>query len=428
MILQIIVVISLLWAGCAGRGEISEEKAQLLSSVAEDRSLEQTTLERDVLNREIPEDRGTLNRDIPEPDSLQEWTGYYFSWGKMSTGTSVTMDFWIYEEDGQYYGYLVLNGWETEGENAFRHQYKGILAEIHEKEDGLEVCCLQEFPGETKEESLFPLLEVGETLFVLHGGAEEIPTDWLALEMSERDTRCFARQDSVLSAIMVTEEQVEQFLRAEGISADEKPWFSYEPDGVDRLRFWFDPERGKGVGTYDTFYPDEETGSIAGFGMDSGDIVQEVWVDRKYSVTKAGEEDYMPEAAEETWEYNEAGRPVRYLLEGADPWEELSDKQKIIEITFTYREDGTLAQKDCYYNHRAFGTMRMSETSIYDASERILYTHSYVTHGGMEDYYIYDGDAGTPSYCLILDYQGLDVSVAGFVEYVEDEGGAPAVP
>lgn len=343
----------------------------------------------------------------------------------------MTMDFWIYEEDGQYYGYLVLNGWETEGDNAFRHQYKGILAEIHERADSLEVSCLQEFPGDTEDTedvSLFSSFEAGEVLFVLRGGAEEVHTEWVSPAMSKSDTRDFARQDSVLSVIMVTEEQVEQFLRAEGISADEKPWFSYEPDGEDWLRFWFDPERGKGVGTYDTFYPDEETGSIAGFGMDGEDIVQEVWVDRKYSVTKAGEEDYMPEAAEETWEYNEAGRPVRYLLEGADPWEVLSDKQEIIEITFTYREDGTLARKESHYNHRAFGTMGMSETSVYDTSERILYTHSYVTHGGMEDYYIYEGDAGTPSYCLTLDYQGLDVSVAGFVEYVEDEGGAPAVP
>lgn len=99
-----------------------------------------------------------------------------------------------------------------------------------------------------------------------------------------------------------------------------------------------------------------------------------------------------------------------------------SDQLEIIEITDTYREDGTLAEKACSYNHRAFGTTRMGETSVYDSSGRILYTRSYITHGYLEDYYIYEGDAVEPSYCLIVDHQGAAACVDCLVEYVEDVG------
>lgn len=75
MILQIVVVISLLWAGCAGRGEISEEKAQLLPSATEDRSLEQTTTERDLPEGEIPEEQDIPQQDILERDPCRNGRG-----------------------------------------------------------------------------------------------------------------------------------------------------------------------------------------------------------------------------------------------------------------------------------------------------------------------------------------------------------------
>lgn len=397
------LILFLCLAGCAGEWEIADFTTEELESRSESESEGKSESELE-----------TEPETVSESDLLKEWTGYYLCWGELSTGTQVSMDFWIYEEDCQYYGYLLLNCWEKEGEAAYKRQINGFLTEIHGEGDSVEACFLKEIPGETEQESRFTSYEEGEKLFVLRGGREAVQTEWLALEMSESDRGNFMQWDKVVSAVMVNEEQVEAFLRAEGISADEEPWFCFDND----LKFWFDSEKEKGVGL--SFYPDHSY--IAGFTMNSEDIVRQVWEDRTYSVTKAGEEDYMPDAAEEAWEYNEAGQPVHYLLKGSDPWGVLSDQLKIIEITYTYREDGTLAEKACFYNHRAFGTTRMSETSVYDSSGRILYTRSYVTHGGLEDYYIYEGDAVEPSYCLIVDHQGPAACVDCFVEYVEDSG------
>ncbi len=407
ILFSIILIISIFLVGCAGKGESAYFTTEKLESRSESESEGRSENESE-----------TGTETVSEPDLLKDWAGYYLCWGKLSTGTQASIDFWIYEEDGQYYGYLLLNCWETEGEAAYEHQLNGILTEIHGEGDFVEVCFLKEIPGETEQESLFTSYEVGEKLFVLRGEREAVRTEWLALGMSVSDTKSFMQWDSVVSAVMVNEEQVEAFLRAEGISAEEEPWFCFEND----LKFWFDPEKEKGVGL--SFYPDHSY--IAGFTMNSEDIVRQVWEDRTYSVTKAGEEDYMPDAAEEVWEYNEAGQPVHYLLKGSDPWGVVSDQLEIIEITYTYREDGTLAKKACSYNHRAFGTTRMSETSVYDSSGRILYTLSYITHGGLEDYYIYEGDAVKPSYCLIVDHQGPAACVDCFVEYVEDTGESSA--
>lgn len=398
-----ILILFLCLAGCAGEEKIAYFTTEESESRSESESEGGAESE--------PE---TGPETVSESDLLKEWAGYYLCWGKLSTGTHAAMDFWIYEEDGQYYGYLILNCWETEGEAAFKHQFNGILAEIHGEGDSVEVCFLKEIPGETEQESLFTSYEVGEKLFVLRGRREAVQTEWLALEMVVSDTGFFRQRDKVVSAGMVNEEQVEAFLRAEGIAANEEPWFCFDND----LKFWFDLEKEKGVGL--SYYPDHSY--IAGFTMNSEDIVRQVWEDRTYSVTKAGEKEYMPSAAEEVWEYNDAGQPVHYLLKGSDPWGVFSDQLEIIEITYTYREDGTLAEKDCSYNHRAFGTTRRSETSVYDSSGRILYTWSYVTHGGLEDYYIYEGDAVEPSYCLIVDHYGLDACVDCLVEYVEDTG------
>lgn len=365
---------------------------------------------------------------VAAQESLEEWAGYYRCWGSMTTGIHISADLWIYEEKGQYYGYLVADCWKSEGEGAFQHQINGVLAKIHAQEDSVEACFLEEFPGKPGQESLFTSYENGEKMFALRGGREALQTEWAASELSGEDMNGFTPWEHALSAAVENEEQAGQFLRAEGISAEEKPWFWFDDEsGTRRLNFWFDPEEEKGTGIFYTFYPGvNDENYIAGFSMDSGDIVQRVWENRTDAVTKEGEEAYMPDEAVEIWEYDEAGRPVSYLLEGSDPWKEEPEQLKIIEITYTYRADGTLAEKACWYNHRAFGTTRMSETSVYDSQERILYTRSYITHGYLEDYYIYEGDAMEPSYCLILDHQGPDAWVSCFVEYVEDIGGASA--
>lgn len=121
-----------------------------------------------------------------------------------------------------------------------------------------------------------------------------------------------------------------------------------------------------------------------------------------FSVQKDGRE--AVENYEEMYTYNEAGQPVHFESTGNIDWlrDEL-ERSTIIQMDFSYRADGTLSQKDCYYNPYIFGTTESSVHEYYDEKQRLVYSHSYVTHGSLECYCIYSDDSDTPMYILKLD-------------------------
>lgn len=50
-----------------------------------------------------------------------------------------------------------------------------------------------------------------------------------------------------------------------------------------------------------------------------------------------------------------------------------------------------------------------------------MYVDAYITHGYLEDYYIYEGDSNTPNYCLTVDHMGYDAWEAGFTKFISKE-------
>ncbi len=78
----------------------------------------------------------------------------------------------------------------------------------------------------------------------------------------------------------------------------------------------------------------------------------------------------------------------------------------VVEINFIYRDDGTLYCRDYHHNERLFGTTYLSMDSYYDEGGRISYETGYITHGMLENYYIYKDDSEKPAYSLLLDYAG----------------------
>ena len=52
-----------------------------------------------------------------------------------------------------------------------------------------------------------------------------------------------------------------------------------------------------------------------------------------------------------------------------------------------------------------FSTTYASQTSYYDESGGLTHTGSYITHGSLEGYYIYQGNDDVPAYYLELDHQ-----------------------
>ncbi len=81
-----------------------------------------------------------------------------------------------------------------------------------------------------------------------------------------------------------------------------------------------------------------------------------------------------------------------------------TERDRLLEIEFTYREDGTLRRRDYAHNMMALETWHSVAHSFYDTQERLLYEDCYITHGSMDYYYIYQDDKEQPTYCLMLDH------------------------
>lgn len=204
----------------------------------------------------------------------------------------------------------------------------------------------------------------------------------------------------------------EMFLGEWGFDGQE-PYFEYfTEDGALQLELFYDSDFGVGCGLqYDSGGDMEPEGFLfngsgnyryfmdfmagAGIGTD------------QYSFLSFEGGDGREEARnyEESAIYGENGRLVRYTSQGWIPWlTEKEEIQKILEIQWSYREDGTLRERSYHHNDMVFGTWYSSRQSYYDEKERLVHEHCYVTHGSVDYYYIYAGEEEAPIYCLILDH------------------------
>lgn len=173
----------------------------------------------------------------------------------------------------------------------------------------------------------------------------------------------------------------------------------YDEDGEQQLEFYWNEAQQSGTGS---FYSD------AVYEFDVSECVESEWQDRKWDVTKYGSDASGMEEYQENYEYNEQGQLVRFCSEGiSDEWGE-PQLTIGIQINFFYREDGTLERKECSYHPLWFETFRQSEIYYYDEQERLVYTRAYITHGYLEDYYIYLENDSAPSYCLTVDHYIVD--------------------
>lgn len=210
----------------------------------------------------------------------------------------------------------------------------------------------------------------------------------------------------------LTEEEREEFLKKYGFS-DQEPYYTYY-DEKDRLQLelWFDEKNRYGGGIRYVRYPNSEGEvSLGGF------VFYEV--NRNFeSDVRSDPYDWEEEAEgiqyyidnewiwqyKENKKYNAAGRLSFY--EGTcmtDFYSEDPLEMTVISGEYTYRKDGSLLSCYRFRSDMIFGTWGHTKTSWYDEKEREVYATQYVTHGSVEDYYIYDGESKTPLCVLELD-------------------------
>ena len=175
------------------------------------------------------------------------------------------------------------------------------------------------------------------------------------------------------------------------------------------LKLYYDEETGHGCGLYHDYSyinDNEEIMSIYGFAFQHTETNEWVPEDTYSTLTVYGDDAREEELSEyqEIYEHTDDGKLSSYEVRGIIPY--LGDgniEESVLSMNYTYRDDGTLSFKEYHHHPMVFGTWQCSIRSWYDPLERLIYSNSYITHGRLECFYIYQNDGEQPAYLLVLD-------------------------
>lgn len=197
------------------------------------------------------------------------------------------------------------------------------------------------------------------------------------------------------------------FLEDFGFWETEPFYEYYDAVGNLQLELYFEPSTKKGCGIrYEYYYTSnlEKQTSMHGFVFD--DTYKDKWQEKDVFSTKSWQgtdgADSVTEY-EEQQEYRQDGRPDYYKSQGIVDWVSDDELMTILAIDWIYRDDGTLYRKNYNHNSFIFSTSCSYIKSRYDEAGRLAYEDSYITHGSVDDYYIYQDNGKKPAYYLRLD-------------------------
>jgi len=200
------------------------------------------------------------------------------------------------------------------------------------------------------------------------------------------------------------------------------PYYTYyDSEDALLLELYFDGKQcGCGI-CHDDFW-EEYAGEIKGFVF--SECHERQWKESDYCVTITGLdlESCKKDARnyKEWFEYNEAGQVTEFHAQAEFNWD--SDEWFLTDIASCYckyYDDGTLKMREIYKDSRFFETWNSIQRCYYDETGRIVYIWSYVTHGSMEYYFIYEDDSDIPAYSISIDnYSGE--CIPAFFKYTKE--------
>lgn len=101
-------------------------------------------------------------------------------------------------------------------------------------------------------------------------------------------------------------------------------------------------------------------------------------------------------------QYDSEGRITQFRTEGVYEVEREPERGMVLQIDYAYHENGELAYREYVHSSYAYGSY-VSVRSWFDEAGRPAFESSYITHGHIEDYYIYTDDSDVPAFRLNLD-------------------------
>lgn len=192
--------------------------------------------------------------------------------------------------------------------------------------------------------------------------------------------------------------------------ADREPYYEYvDTDQQPVLELYFDEETGQGCGLYHNYEYIYDAGEvISHHGFVFQHVTTEEWSpeDTYSTLSVYGDDAKELELSQyqETIEYTDNGKLSSFEARGIIP--DLGDGDivdSVLSMNYSYRDDGTLSYKEYHHHSLIFGTWMQLVRSWYDPLERLVYRSSYITHGSVEYFYIYENDGEKPTYLFVLD-------------------------
>lgn len=217
-------------------------------------------------------------------------------------------------------------------------------------------------------------------------------------------------------------QDTEAFLSAYGIE-NRNPDFYYDNiDGRRQLQVYFNEATGLWCGIRDFYNHDADLFANAEpYGFVFEEQVRREWGDDELELNDISIEgcrlfcEYVKEY-QESFVCDESGRVTQFEISGINNAVPEEGVQPLLQLNYTYREDGTLIHRAYAHNSMAFGTYSCRRDTYFDELERVVFEDVYITHGNMEYYFFYSPDEPDFDTCLILDYNTGD----WFAEWVNN--------
>lgn len=203
-------------------------------------------------------------------------------------------------------------------------------------------------------------------------------------------------------------EDKQAFLADHGF-AQAEPFYEYRDRfGNLIMELYFDQQAGRGCGIrYYYSFNNKLKKRVSRDGFAFEEVETGVWEPQEdFSKLTVYGDDVSKSASgyKEIYEYTDDGKISSFEARGMDLVDKVPMEVSLLSLDYIYRDDGTLYHREYHQYQKFFGSTGQSEDGDYDKQGRLVYQYSYITHGAIDEYYLYDGNHTEPKYRLFLDW------------------------
>lgn len=220
-------------------------------------------------------------------------------------------------------------------------------------------------------------------------------------------------------------EDKQAFLADHGF-AQAEPFYEYRDRfGNLIMELYLDQQAGRGCGIRYYYCFNDKLKKIAtrdGFAFE--EVETGVWEPQEdFSKLTVYGDDVSKYASgyKEIYEYTDDGKISSFEARGMDLVDKVPMEVSLLSLDYIYRDDGTLYHREYRHYQKFFSSTGQSEDGDYDKQGRLVYRYSYITHGAMDEYYIYNGNHKEPKYRLFLDWGASNYAYVRMIAYDSDD-------